>query len=98
MAKRENRSATSIVTNCRQENTTDNNGKKDRGEARKPLNDWVKYSTLGMEMAVVVAAFVVGGVMLDRRAAMRFPLFTLMGTALGLTIGMLRLVRAGKLP
>ncbi len=63
----------------------------------KPLNDWVKYSTLGIEMGVIVAAFVVGGVLLDRRTTMQFPLFTLLGTALGLIIAMIRLVRAGKM-
>lgn len=60
------------------------------------MNGWLKYSTLGIEMAVIIAAFVVGGVALDKRTAMQFPLFTLLGTALGLTIALVRLVRASK--
>ncbi len=73
-----------------------NGDKKSREEGRKPLNDWVKYSSLGMEVAVIVAAFVVAGIAIDKRTVMQFPLFTLVGTALGLTIGMIRLVRAGN--
>ena len=60
------------------------------------MKDWLRYSTLGMEMAVIVGAFSWGGVALDRRTVMRFPLFTLMGVALGLTIALVRLVRASK--
>ncbi|MDY5969168.1 MAG: AtpZ/AtpI family protein [Bacteroidales bacterium] len=60
------------------------------------MNSWLKYSTLGLEMAVIVAAFVVGGVALDKRVSMQFPLFTLLGVVMGLTIALIRLVRVGK--
>ncbi len=85
------------MANPHPDKSLDGNNKEGTKETRKSLNDWVKYSSLGMEMAVIVAAFVVGGVMIDKRTAMQFPLFTLVGTALGLTIGMIRLVRAGKM-
>ncbi|MBP5548710.1 MAG: AtpZ/AtpI family protein [Bacteroidales bacterium] len=61
----------------------------------KGLHSWVRYSTLGIEMAVIVGAAVCGGVALDRhRGGDKFPLFTLLLTVIGLTVAMVRLVRS----
>lgn len=60
------------------------------------LQGWVRYSSLGLEMAVVVAACVLGGVQLDKRTPMHFPLWTIVGCFTGLAIGMARLLRASK--
>lgn len=59
---------------------------------------WVKYTTLGLEMGVVIAAFVLAGVLADKHTAMRFPLFTIVGIAVGLTVAMIRLVKVSNMP
>ena len=59
-------------------------------------NGWIRYSTLGIEMAVIIGAAVWGGVALDRKRGSAFPLFTLLGAALGLTVAVIRLVRGMK--
>ena len=62
----------------------------------KRLDNWVRYSTLGIEMAVIIGGAVWGGVALDRRREASFPLFTLLLAALGFTIALIRLFRALK--
>lgn len=57
---------------------------------------WIKYSTLGIEMAVIIGLSVWGGIAIDRRRNATFPFFTLLFAALGLTIAMIRLVRGLK--
>ena len=59
-------------------------------------NSWLKYSTLGIEMAVIIGFAVWGGVSIDRHRGASFPLFTLLLSALGLTVAMIRLVRGLK--
>lgn len=58
--------------------------------------NWLLYSTLGIEMAVIIGAAVWGGVAIDRRRAASFPLFTILFAFLGLTIAIIRLVRGVK--
>ena len=62
----------------------------------KDLDNWVRYSTLGIEMAVIIGGAVWGGVAIDRHREATFPLFTLIFSALGLTIAMVRLVKGLK--
>lgn len=57
---------------------------------------WLRYSTLGIEMAVIVGAAVWGGVAIDRHRAASFPLFTILLSFIGLGIAMIRLVRELK--
>jgi F0F1-type ATP synthase assembly protein I len=57
---------------------------------------WMKYTTLGLEMGVIIAFFVVIGVYIDKRTVMQFPLFTIVGTLLGMTIAMVRLINVSK--
>ena len=59
-------------------------------------NGWVRYSTLGIEMALIVGVSVWAGVALDRRRQATFPLLTLIFTFLGLVIAIIRLVRGAK--
>ena len=59
-------------------------------------NGWIRYSTLGIEMAVIVGGFVWGGVALDKHQFVPFPLFTILFSFLGLTIAIVRLVRGVK--
>ncbi|MBQ7062101.1 MAG: AtpZ/AtpI family protein [Bacteroidales bacterium] len=57
------------------------------------LRNWVRYSTLGIEMAVIVGVAVWGGVALDRRRQASFPLLTLLFAVLGMVVAMIRLFR-----
>jgi len=57
---------------------------------------WVKYSTLGIEMAVIIGAAVWGGVAIDKKRNASFPLFTLLMTALGLVVALIRMVKGVK--
>ena len=59
-------------------------------------NGWVRYSTLGIEMALIVGVAVWGGVALDRRRQASFPFMTLLFTLLGLVVAIIRLVRGAK--
>ena len=59
-------------------------------------NNWIRYSTLGIEMAVIIGFAVWGGVSLDKGREGRFPLFTLLMTAAGLIVAMIRLVNGIK--
>lgn len=58
--------------------------------------EWLRYSTLGIEMAVIIGAAVWGGVAIDRRRAASFPFFTILFAFLGLTVAMIRLIRGLK--
>lgn len=60
------------------------------------MNDWIRYSTLGIEMAVIIGASVWAGVAIDRRRASNFPLCTLLFAAFGLVVALIRMVRALK--
>jgi hypothetical protein len=59
-------------------------------------NNWIRYSTLGIEMAVIIGFAVWGGVSIDKGREGRFPLFTLLLTAAGLIVAMIRLVKGIK--
>lgn len=59
-------------------------------------SNWVRYSTLGIEMAVIVGGAVWGGVAIDKGRGGRFPVFTLLLTVLGLVVAMIRLVKGIK--
>lgn len=59
-------------------------------------NNWIRYSTLGIEMAVIIGFAVWGGVSIDKGREGRFPLFTLLLTAVGLIVAMIRLVKGIK--
>ncbi|MCR5424101.1 MAG: AtpZ/AtpI family protein [Bacteroidales bacterium] len=67
-----------------------------RPKGGSPLNDWVRYSSLGIEMAVIIGAAVFAGVKIDTARQRQFPLFTILMTLLGLTIALLRLFKMAK--
>ena len=58
--------------------------------------DWIKYSSLGLEMAVIIGVSVWAGVAIDRRRDASFPLAVILMTALGLIIAFIRLFRSIK--
>lgn len=65
-----------------------------------PISDsdkgWVYYSSLGLEMAVMVGLCVFGGVKADSAVSWHFPVFTILGAALGLTLSLLYLFKKVK--
>lgn len=65
-------------------------------KSRNDLENWVRYSTLGIEMAVIVGGAVWTGVAIDRKRGGNVPLFTLIMTAVGLTVAIIRLVKGMK--
>lgn len=65
-------------------------------KSRNDLENWVRYSTLGIEMAVIVGGAVWAGVAIDRKRGVNVPLFTLIMTAVGLTVAIIRLVKGMK--
>ena len=44
---------------------------------KKRPNDYLKYSGMGIQMAVIIAAGVLGGIQLDKWLHLKFPIFTL---------------------
>ncbi len=44
---------------------------------KKPLNDYARYSALGLQMAVIIFLFTWGGVKLDALLHLKIPVFTL---------------------
>lgn len=60
------------------------------------FDNWIRYSTLGIEMAVIIGAGVWGGVALDRRRNGTFPLFTILLSLVGFTVAIIRLFRSTR--
>jgi len=44
---------------------------------KKPVNDYIKYSSLGFQMLAIILLGVFGGFKLDQLLHIRFPVFTL---------------------
>ena len=59
-------------------------------------NNWIRYSTLGIEMAVIIGFAVWGGVSLDKGRERRFTLFTLLLTAARLIVAKIIIVKGIK--
>jgi len=49
---------------------------------KKPLNNYVKYSGMAVQMAAIIVGGVLGGIELDKYLNLRFPIFTLVLTLL----------------
>jgi hypothetical protein len=62
----------------------------------KDDKNWIRYSTLGIEMAVIIGAAVWGGVALDRKMMLSFPIFTILMSVIGLVVAIARLVIGTK--
>ena len=50
---------------------------KNQNLPKKPLNNYVKYSAMGIQMAVIITGGVLGGIQLDKWLQLKFPAFTL---------------------
>jgi len=58
-------------------------------------NYLLRYTTVGLEFAIIVGLFVWIGFMLDRRFQIT-PVLTVWGTGIGFGVGIYRLVRIGR--
>ena len=72
----------------------------DPQKTSKNLKDYARYSNLGIQMIVVILLGVFGGIQLDKRLHMEFPVFTVVlsfiGVVLGLYIGLRDFIRTKK--
>jgi ATP synthase protein I len=72
----------------------------DPQKAARNLKDYARYSNLGMQMIVVILLGVFGGIQLDKRLHMKFPVFTVVlsfiGVVLGIYIGLKDFIRTKK--
>ena len=55
---------------------------------KKPLNNYVKYSGMAVQMAAIIVGGVLGGIYLDKWLGLTFPLFTLVLTLMGVFLAM----------
>ena len=55
---------------------------------QKPLNDYAKYSSLGLQMAVIIGGGVYGGYRLDQHYHNRTPVFTIVLSLVSIAIAM----------
>lgn len=67
--------------------------KNDLKKARKGYNSYLRYSGLGLQMAGVILASMLGGRWVDAQLAWKIPVFTLLGSLLGITGAMLFLFK-----
>ena len=68
--------------------TTETNGENQ--PKKPPLNNYIKYSGLGFQMLAAILLGVLGGMQLDKRLRQPddFPLFTVIGSLLGVFIAL----------
>jgi len=45
---------------------------------RLPLNDYARYSSIALQMLVIIVLGVVGGYLLDKWIGLKFPVFTVL--------------------
>lgn len=72
----------------------------DPQKATKNLKEYARYSNLGIQMIVVIMLGVFGGIKLDKWLQMKFPIFTVVlsfiGVILGIYIGLKDFIRTKK--
>lgn len=72
----------------------------DPQKATRNLKEYARYSNLGIQMIVVILLGVFGGIQLDKRLHLEFPIFTVVlsftGVILGIYIGLKDFIRTKK--
>ncbi len=66
---------------------------KENKDKKNPLKTYAVYSSLGMQMAVIVVAGAFGGRELDKWAQWHFPIFTVVLTLLAIALSILYGIR-----
>ena len=69
---------------------TNDQSKEERAPKKPPLNNYVKYSGMGFQMLAAICLGVLGGVYLDDHHPItkEFPLFTVVGSLLGVFLAL----------
>ncbi len=60
---------------------------------KKQLNNYAKYSSLGIQMLVIILAGVFGGIKLDEFLAWEFPVFTVVFSILAVFLAIFHAVK-----
>ncbi len=72
----------------------------DPQKATRNLKEYARYSNLGIQMIVVILLGVFGGIQLDKWLDLKFPVFTVvlsfLGVILGIYIGLKDFIRTKK--
>ena len=55
---------------------------------KKPLEDYAKYSAMGLQMGVIIFIGTYGGIKLDEYLKFKFPLFTIVLSLLSVAAAM----------
>lgn len=63
------------------------------GKPQKPLNSYAKYSSLGMQMALIIAGGSYGGHKLDEYYQNRTPVFTIVLSLLAIAMALYLVLR-----
>ncbi len=66
---------------------------EEKRKHNNPLKSYAVYSSLGMQMAVIILAGAFGGRELDKWLAWRFPVFTVVLTLLSIALSILYGIR-----
>jgi len=61
--------------------------------ARKPLNDYARYSGMAVQMIAIILIGVFGGIKLDEVLSLKFPVFTLVLTLLSVFLSIFFAIR-----
>jgi hypothetical protein len=49
-----------------------------KSDPKKPLDSYVRYSAMGLQMGATILLFTWGGIKLDKYLNLKFPVFTLL--------------------
>lgn len=60
--------------------------KNSKNPLKKPLPNYVKYSNIAIQMAIIITAGVFGGLQLDKLLNWRIPIFTLILSLVAVSI------------
>ncbi len=60
---------------------------------KKPLDSYVRFSGLALQMGVIIFLFAWGGQKLDKHLQVSFPIFTLTGSLLGVAVAIYLVIR-----
>ena len=61
---------------------------------KKPLNNYAKYSTMGVEMIVTILLFLWVGKWVDEKLVLQTPIFTAIFSLLGVFASMYRVIKS----
>lgn len=67
--------------------------KKDKDQLKRSLNSYLTYSGLAIQMGALIALGAYGGKWLDAELDLVKPWFTLLGTLLGMALGLYLILR-----